>query len=179
MRHQKIGRKFGRESHQRAALLRSLSTSLVKYERITTTLEKAKDLRRVIEEAVTLAKDEKAEKNVRLANYFHATDDKEIIGRQAIKSYLSNLSKDLREKLEKYMEDPKKNEKPEIVLEYLASEGDRAKGPKILRVEGILTKLIKRIAPRFKGVSGGYTRIYKLGQRRGDNANLAIIEFSR
>ena len=46
MRHQKTMRKFGRESHQRKALLRSLCTSLVKYERIETTLQKAKDLKR-------------------------------------------------------------------------------------------------------------------------------------
>ena len=56
MRHQIKLRKFGRESHQRKALLRSLCTSLVKYEKIETTLAKAKDLRRVIEKAVTLAK---------------------------------------------------------------------------------------------------------------------------
>jgi len=56
MRHKKIGRKFGRESHQRLALLRSLCTSLVKYEKIETTLQKAKDLRREIEKAVTIAK---------------------------------------------------------------------------------------------------------------------------
>ena len=56
MRHKKSGRKFGRESHQRKALLRSLCTSLVKYEKIETTVQKAKDLRREIEKAVTIAK---------------------------------------------------------------------------------------------------------------------------
>ena len=56
MRHKKTGRKFGRESHQRIALLRSLCTSLVKYEKIETTLQKAKDLRREIEKALTIAK---------------------------------------------------------------------------------------------------------------------------
>ncbi len=56
MRHRKIGRKFGRESHQRKALFRSLCTSLVKYERIETTLHKAKDLRRQIEKAISVAK---------------------------------------------------------------------------------------------------------------------------
>ncbi|MBF0500128.1 MAG: 50S ribosomal protein L17 [Candidatus Riflebacteria bacterium] len=183
MRHQKTGRKFGRESHQRAALFRSLCTSLVKYERITTTLQKAKDMRRFIEEAVSIAMTPDAEKNPRLAGYFHAVADREIVGRQNILNYCSNLKKDVREKLEKYMKDPDKNEKPEFVVEYLASKGDRAKGPRIMRVEGVMNKLIKTIAPRFKDakgdVTGGYTRIYKLGFRRGDCAEMAIIEFSR
>lgn len=179
MKHQKIGRKFGRESHQRVALIRSLCTSLVKYERIETTLHKAKDLRRVIERAVTMAKKDNAQKNPELANFFHAYGDKEIIGRDDIKRYLSNLKKDVREKVEKYLEDPAKNEKPEFVLEYLASVGDRAKGPRILRLEGVLTKLVKRIAPRFKDTNGGYTRIYKLGCRRGDSAEMAVIEFTK
>ncbi|MFZ2958981.1 MAG: L17 family ribosomal protein [Candidatus Ozemobacteraceae bacterium] len=179
MRHQKIGRKFGRESHQRTALFRSLCTSLVKYERITTTLQKAKDMRRIIEEAVAIAKKPEAAINPRLAGYFHSVADREIVGRQNIKNYCSNLTKEVREKLEKYFEDPKKNEKPECIVEYLASEGDRAKGPRMLRVEGVMTKLLTRIAPRFKDISGGFTRIYKLGYRRGDAAEMAIIEFSR
>ncbi len=39
------------------------------------------------------------------------------------------------------------------------------------------TKLFKEIAPLFKERNGGYTRIYKLGRRRGDDAEMAIIEF--
>ena len=181
MKHQIVGRKFGRESHQRVALIRSLCTSLVKYERIETTLQKAKDLRKVIERAVTMAKKQKdtTQINPELATFFHASHDKEIIGRDDIKRYLSNLKKDEREKLEKFLADPAKNEKPEVVLEYLASAGERAKGPRILRLEGVLTKLIKRIAPRFKDTAGGYTRIYKVGPRRGDSAEMAIIEFTK
>ncbi|RCK78507.1 MAG: LSU ribosomal protein L17p [Candidatus Ozemobacter sibiricus] len=177
MRHKKIGRKFGRESHQRSALLRSLCSSLVKYERIQTTLAKAKDLRRMIEKAVTMAKQEGALKKPELYGFFHSSEDKEIVGRDAIKRYLSNLPKTVREKAEKYIENPTQNPKPDFIVELLTSDGERAKGPKILRVEGIMTKLVKRIAPRFKEQGGGYTRIFKLGKRRGDAAEMALIEF--
>lgn len=178
MRHKKIGRKFGRESHQRKALLRSLCTSLVKYERIQTTLAKAKDLRRVIEKAVTIAKSGEASlKKPELINFFHSPEDKEIVGRENIKRYISNLPKEIREQAEKYLENPTQNPKPDFILEYLTNQGDRANGPKILRVEGVLTKLVKRIAPRFKNQNGGYTRIFKLGKRRGDAAEMALIEF--
>lgn len=207
MRHKKSGRKFGRESHQRKALLRSLCTSLVKYEKIETTLQKAKDLRREIEKAVTLAKKLnslkgenevqtkalKASKRTLLENFFHGNDDREILGRTEIKRYISNLSKETREAAEKYLEDPNKNPKPEFIMEYIPAtckrnvpgkDGkeivrERTNAQKILRVEGTLSKLINRIAPRFEATPGGYTRIYKLGNRRGDNAEMAIIEFTK
>jgi large subunit ribosomal protein L17 len=178
MRHRKVGRKFGRESHQRTALLRSLSSSLIKYEKIVTTVPKAKDLRRYIERAITLAKNEGADKCTELSAFFHSTHDKELVGRDAIKKFISNLKKEDREKVEKYMEDPAKNEKPDFILGYMASTEKRKNGPRILRIEGLMTKLIKRIAPRFKEVPGGYTKIYKIGGRRGDNAEMAVIQFS-
>ena len=54
-RHGYKGRKFGRETDQRQALLRGLMCSLIKYQSITTTLAKAKELRRPTEKLITLA----------------------------------------------------------------------------------------------------------------------------
>lgn len=175
MRHRKIFRKFGRESHQRLALLRSLCTALIKYERIQTTLAKAKDLRRFVERVITLAKSENAMKKPEILKYIYEPEDKEIVGRNAIKNYLHNLPQSQRESVEKYLQDPKSNPKPDFVVEYLPSSTDR-KGPRILRVEGVLRKLVTKIAQRFKDRSGGYTRIFKLGKRRGDAAEMALIE---
>jgi len=58
MRHQKAGRKLGRTSAHRQALLRNLVTSLLLHERIVTTEAKAKELRRIAEHMITLAKRE-------------------------------------------------------------------------------------------------------------------------
>ena len=55
-RHGYNGRKFGRETDQRSALLRGLMCSLIKYQSITTTLAKAKEIRRPTEKLITLAK---------------------------------------------------------------------------------------------------------------------------
>ncbi|MBQ3275317.1 50S ribosomal protein L17 [Candidatus Saccharibacteria bacterium] len=55
-RHGYKGRKFGRETDQRQALLRGLMCSLIKYQSITTTLAKAKEIRRPTEKLITLAK---------------------------------------------------------------------------------------------------------------------------
>ena len=56
MRHKKLGRRFSRDSSHRQAMFSNMAASLIKHEQITTTLAKAKDLRRVIDKYVTLAK---------------------------------------------------------------------------------------------------------------------------
>lgn len=58
MRHQKAGRKFGRNPAQRTALLRQLAISMILHERITTTEAKAKTLRPVVEKLITMARDD-------------------------------------------------------------------------------------------------------------------------
>lgn len=55
-RHGYKGRKFGRETDQRQALLRGLMCSLVEHQSITTTLQKAKEVRRPAEKLITIAK---------------------------------------------------------------------------------------------------------------------------
>jgi large subunit ribosomal protein L17 len=58
MRHRKSGRKLGRTSAHRKAMYRNLAASLVQHETIRTTLPKAKELRRVVEPLITLAKED-------------------------------------------------------------------------------------------------------------------------
>lgn len=56
MRHRKSGRSLGRKSTHRRAMYRNMAVSLVQHETIRTTLPKAKELRRVVEPLITLAK---------------------------------------------------------------------------------------------------------------------------
>ena len=62
MRHQNAGRKLGRNSSHRTAMFRNMAVSLLQHEIITTTLPKAKELRRVIEPLITLAKQDNVAK---------------------------------------------------------------------------------------------------------------------
>ncbi|MDH3627111.1 MAG: 50S ribosomal protein L17 [Acidobacteriota bacterium] len=114
MRHRKSGRKLGRTSEHRMAMLRNMSSSLFTNERIKTTLAKAKALRPYAERLVTLSKRET----------LHAR-------RQVLRSI-----------------------------------PDRK----------VVAKLFDSLAARYAQRPGGYTRIIKLGPRRGDNAEMAIIE---
>ncbi|HHW58213.1 MAG TPA: 50S ribosomal protein L17 [Clostridia bacterium] len=107
-------RKLGRPSDQRRAMLRNLVTDFLRYERITTTEARAKELRSISEKMITLGK----------RGDLHAR-------RQAL-SYILD--------------------------------------------ESVVKKLFDEIAPKYKDRQGGYTRILKLGPRRGDGAPLVIIE---
>ncbi len=78
MRHRKSGRKLGRNSSHRKAMFRNMATSLVVHETIKTTLPKAKELRRVIEPLITLAKEDGVA-NRRLA--FSRLRDKAAVGK--------------------------------------------------------------------------------------------------
>ena len=77
MRHQKAGRKFSRTSAHRDAMFSNMAASLFKHELIRTTLPKAKELRRVAEPLITLAKTDGVA-NRRLA--FSRLRDKEAVG---------------------------------------------------------------------------------------------------
>jgi len=77
MRHQKAGRKFSRTSAHRDAMFTNMAASLFKHELIKTTLPKAKELRRVAEPLITLAKTDGVA-NRRLA--FSRLRDKEAVG---------------------------------------------------------------------------------------------------
>jgi large subunit ribosomal protein L17 len=78
MRHRKSGRILGRKSSHRKAMYSNMAASLIRHETIRTTLPKAKELRRVIEPLITLAKEDGVA-NRRLA--FARLRDKETVGK--------------------------------------------------------------------------------------------------
>ena len=78
MRHRNGLRKLNRTSSHRLAMLRNMSNSLLRHERIKTTLPKAKELRRVVEPLITLAK-EPTVANRRLA--FNRTRDRDVVAK--------------------------------------------------------------------------------------------------
>jgi len=78
MRHRKSGRQLNRNSSHRQAMFRNMANSLFRHELIKTTLPKAKELRRVAEPLITLAKTDSVA-NRRLA--FDRTRDKEMVGK--------------------------------------------------------------------------------------------------
>lgn len=78
MRHRKSGRTLGRTSAHRKAMYKNMAASLIKHETIRTTVPKAKELRRVVEPLITLAKEDNVARR-RLA--FDRLRDKETVGK--------------------------------------------------------------------------------------------------
>ena len=114
MRHRVKGRKLNRTASHRAALLRSLATSLLKYKRIKTTVAKAKEAKSFVEAIIT-----KARKN-------------DLAARRHVLS--------------------------------------------IIQDKAVVKELFGEIIGKIGERPGGYTRVIKLGNRRGDAAEIAILE---
>ena len=114
MRHRKVSRKLGRDVEHHKAILRNMVTDLFKYGKITTTIAKAKELKRVADKMITLAK-----------------------------------------------------------------RGDltsRRRALAFIRDKNIVRKLFSELREKYLNRAGGYTRVIKIGPRRGDASMMAIVE---
>ncbi|MFW5740694.1 MAG: 50S ribosomal protein L17 [Myxococcota bacterium] len=147
MRHLKAGRKFGRNPSHRRAMLRNLTANLICHERIETTDAKAKELRRVAERLITKA--------VRLGDIAY-----EKPGENADRSRVARRLHVERQ-----------------IRAYIPRFGVRVDDEGGTERIDLVEKVMIDLAKRFQGRPGGYTRIIKLGPRRGDNAPMSLIEF--
>src|SRR6267378_7279112 len=149
MRHLKAHRKLGRTSEHRMSMLRNLAVSLInsREERIVTTLPKAKELRPFVERAITLSrKASNLEGDDTGARALH-------LRRQAAGFFHAG----------------------NMQAGALSGKRGQARLPRTAGVAA-LRRLFDELGDRYKDRPGGYTRIFKLGRRAGDNAELAIIE---
>jgi len=161
MRHLKRTAKLGRTSSHRNAMLANMVCSLIKHKRIQTTLAKAKAAQSVAEKLVTLGKKGHA---ATLAAE-SSGDDKQKATLQARNVHCRRLAAaKLRQQARTFFKGTPK--RPGKVLRDKWREN-----------EDVVHILFDKVAPVFKDRKGGYTRIVKLGQRRGDVAQMAILEF--
>ena len=163
--------KLGRTEEQRQALLRNQASELLWYGKITTTKAKAKELQSYVEKIITKAirvYDDNIEFDV------VSTDKKgKEVTSKSVKDSPKKLAvrRQLIGKLRDLQEVKPFNEKKS---EFKARTADIQ--------HPLMEKLFNEIAPKYAqraeelGQGGGYTRIYTLGQRRGDGAEEAIIE---
>ena len=154
MRHQVSGRKYGRNTPHRRAMFRNLAGNLVLHERIETTDAKAKELRRIAERLITRALRLGDDLTVDVAKLKEAERARVLARRlHAQRGVAGFLPRNLVKTLPN-------GETEEVDLIY-----------KLFNVIAL------RYAERVKsGKGGGYTRIIKKANRRGDNAPISIIE---
>lgn len=154
MHHKKSGRKFGRNTPHRRAMLRNLAGNLVLHEKIETTDAKAKEIRRTVERLITRA--------ARLGD--ELTVD------------IGKLSDEQRERVV-----ARRVHAQRQVAAFLPKRLAKTHSDGTTEEIDLVYKLFHEIAPRFvarikENKGGGYTRITKSQLRRGDNAPMSVIE---
>ncbi|HHT86104.1 MAG TPA: 50S ribosomal protein L17 [Clostridiales bacterium] len=162
-------RKLGRPSDQRRAILRNLSTALIMHGRVVTTEARAKEIRPIVEKIISLAVREY--KNSETVTKKRIVTDKKNQRVEQEVQVIRDLPSKLhaRRMIMAYLYDvPIPKLEGESKSEYKARTKDRR--------HPVIEKLFRDIAPRYEGRNGGYTRIAKLGPRRGDAAEMAVIE---
>lgn len=163
-------RHLNQQQDQRRSTLRNLVTGLLWYGRIETTLARAKEARRIAEKLITLAVNEH-DKTVTVVK--EVTEGDEKVKREVINDAPSKLA--ARRKLMGYLynvPEPKKDGESKYDYKKRAGEVTNPLVEKMFREYG--PKYAKRAQDL--GTGGGYTRIIKKGPRRGDAAEIVILE---
>lgn len=164
-------RKLGRTSKERNALLRNLASQLLWYGKIETTASKAKELKSYVEKLITKAV------NTYDDNIEYEATKKDAKGKEIVVTKVKDGAKKLaarRAIMAKTYDLQEIKGFTEKKSEYKARTADIQ--------HPLMDKLFNEIAPKYAarkeelGQGGGYTRIYLLGERRGDGAETAIIE---
>jgi large subunit ribosomal protein L17 len=167
-------RKLGKPSDQRVALLRNQTTALLWNGKIITTETRAKEIRSIAEKIITLAVSEYQNSDTVEKETYNEKDQivkvekqqdrpSKLHARRQIMAYLYDIPEPRKEK----------DGKVETKSEYKERTKD-VRHP-------VVEKLFREIAPKYdarakEGKKGGYTRITKLGPRRGDAAEMVVLE---
>jgi large subunit ribosomal protein L17 len=146
MNHKADHRKLGLPSDQRRALLTNLTRQFIRHGYTRTTFGRAKELRRIVEKLITLAKNDtlQSRREARKILVGHSSSSPKPLKALAGKTELEKM----------------------IILQERC----------LINGEDLVTHLFDVVAPRFRDRNGGYTRLTKTGLRRGDAAVTAVLE---
>ena len=168
-------RKLGRVTSHRKALLNNLTTSLILNGKVETTLAKAKEIKPIIDSLVSLAIAEKDNFEVKEKTISRAKLDKN--GKKVTETKSSKNGNKYEAVVREIVKEKVNTDKPSKLA---ARKKMFARINKIKDSEGktidLTEKLFNEIAPKYEAGKGGYTRIIKLVPRKGDGAEMAIIE---
>ena len=169
-------RKLGRTTDIRTSILKTLSTDLIMHGKVETTLARAKEVKSIVDSIISLAIKEKDNfemvdvKVVKAKLDAKGDKETELVKSKNGKEYLKVVKEETTEKRQKDMPS-RLNARRKImrkINKVKDSEGNNIDLP---------SKLFNEIAPKYAGKNvGGFTRIIKAGPRRGDGAEMAILQ---
>lgn len=168
-------RKLGKPTDQRLAMLRCLTTDLILHGKIQTTETRAKEVKAIADSIIALAVKEK--------DNFEMVDVKVITAKlddKGNKETVKATSKNGKEYLKVVKEEKTVQRQKDMPTRLNARKKIMKMVNKVKDEKGknidLPSKLFNEIAPKYETRVGGYTRIIKIGQRRGDAAPIVILE---
>lgn len=168
-------RKLGRTTDQRLAMLRTQTTDLILNGKIKTTEARAKEVKAIADSIIALAIKEKDNFEEAEVKVIRAKLDSkgnkvtEIAKSKNGKEYLKVVKEEVTEKRQKDMPS-RLNARRKIMTKINKVKDNEGKNI------DLPAKLFNEIAPKYQDRVGGYTRIVKLGKRRGDSAEIVLLE---
>ena len=172
-------RKLGRTSSQRKALLRNQVTNLLYHGKIVTTEARAKEVRKIAEHVITLAVKEKDIYETGKVKTKVARKDKdgkrvkEVVDGKKV-TVFDEVEKEIRKDLPSRQHARRQMMKVLYpVTEVPTTPAGKKKNTKEINMAN---KLFDEVAPKYANRKGGYTRIVKIGPRKGDAAMQVVLE---
>ena len=170
-------RKLGRTSDQRKAMLRSLTTALLANGKIVTTEARAKEVKKQVESLIALAVKEKDNFETVTVKAKVARKDKdgkrvkEVVDGKKVTVY-DEVDKEIKKDMPSRLHARRQM----LKVLYPVTEQDANGKKKAAKQVDLCAKLFDEIAPKYATRNGGYTRIIKIGQRKGDGAMEVVLE---
>jgi large subunit ribosomal protein L17 len=171
-----VNRKLGRAADQRTAILRNMTTAFVINGKVETTTARAKEISAIVEKLINEAikeKDNFTTKEITVSAAKLDGKGKKVLVSKTSKNGNKYDVVDREVKTKTVQVDAPSRLAARKRMAYWLLKSHDAEGNTINPVN----KMFDEIAPKYEGRTGGYTRIIKIGTRRGDGSEMAILEF--
>ena len=171
-----VNRKLGRAADQRTAILRNMTTAFVINGKVETTTARAKEISAIVEKLITEAikeEDNFTTKEITVSAAKLDGKGKKVLVSKTSKNGNKYDVVDREVKTKTVQVDAPSRLAARKRMAYWLLKSHDAEGNTINPVN----KMFDEIAPKYEGRNGGYTRIIKIGTRRGDGSEMAILEF--
>ena len=172
-------RKLGRTSSQRKALIRSQVTNLLYNGKIVTTEARAKEIRKVAEHLIALAVKEKDNfDTVKVTAKVPKKDENGKRVKEGVDGKKVTVYDEVEKEIKKDRPSRLHARRQMLKVFYPVTEVPQKNAGKKRNTKSVdmPAKLFDEIAPKYVGRNGGYTRIVKIGQRKGDAAMEVLLE---
>ncbi len=168
-------RKLSRTASQRKALLRNQVTNLLYHGSIVTTEAKAKEVKKIAEGLIALAVREKD--NFEEVTVTAKVPRKDADGKR-VKEVVDGKRRTVYDETEKKIKKdlPSRLHARRQMLKVLYPITEKGEKRKDTKKVDLVDKLFSEIGPKYAGRNGGFTRIIKIGQRKGDGALEVMLE---